>query len=123
MPENIQRGKTIDVHAHMVALGGPETEEKYKDIMPRLSRDSAGREIIAVSGKPSYLLPEYLYKPELRLQEMDKNRVDMQVLSMMAPQWKRSAAFSPFPCRKKRRYGEKTRPDSSGFLLHKGRLK
>jgi aminocarboxymuconate-semialdehyde decarboxylase len=85
MPENIQGRKTIDVHAHMVALGGPETEEKYRDIMPRLSRDATGREIIAVSGKPSFLLPEYLYKPELRLQEMDKNRVDIQVLSMMAP--------------------------------------
>ncbi len=85
MPENIQGRKAIDVHAHMVALGGAETEEKYRDIMPRLSRDAAGREIITVSGKPSYLLPEYLYKPELRLQEMDKNRVDIQVLSMMAP--------------------------------------
>ena len=85
MAENIQRGRTIDVHAHMVALGGPETEGKYRDIMPRLSRDEVGREIITVSGKPSYLLPENLYKPELRIQEMDKNRVDIQVLSMMAP--------------------------------------
>jgi aminocarboxymuconate-semialdehyde decarboxylase len=85
MPENIPKGRTIDVHAHMVALGSPKTEEKYKDIMPRLSHDAAGREIITVRGKPSYLLPEYLYKPELRLQEMDRNGVDMQVLSMMAP--------------------------------------
>ena len=85
MSENIQRGRAIDVHAHMVTLGGPETEEKYRDIMPHLSHDAAGREIITVSGKPSFLLPEYLYKPELRLQEMDRNRVDIQVLSMMAP--------------------------------------
>ncbi len=85
MPENILEGRTIDVHAHMVALGGPETQEKYRYIMPHLSHDAAGREIITVSGKPSYLLPEYLYKPELRLQEMDRNRVDIQVLSMMAP--------------------------------------
>jgi len=42
MRENIQREKTIDVHAHMVALGSLETEEKYKDIMPRLSHDAAG---------------------------------------------------------------------------------
>jgi aminocarboxymuconate-semialdehyde decarboxylase len=69
----------------MVALGGPETEEKYRGIMPRLSHDAAGREIITVNRKPSYLLPEYLYKPELRIQEMDRNRVDIQVLSMMAP--------------------------------------
>jgi aminocarboxymuconate-semialdehyde decarboxylase len=85
MREKIQRGRTIDVHAHMLALGGPETEGKLRDIMPRLSYDEAGREIIMVSGKSSYLLPEYLYKPELRIQEMDKNRVDIQVLSMMAP--------------------------------------
>ncbi len=85
MPASIQRARTIDVHAHMVALEGPETEKKYRGIMPRLSRDAAGREIITVSGKPSYLLPEYLYKPELRLPEMERKGVDLQVLSMMAP--------------------------------------
>ena len=47
-----ERGlKTIDVHAHMIALGGPETEEKYKPIMPYLSQDAAGREVLAVRGK------------------------------------------------------------------------
>lgn len=88
MVQDIQKGrrvKTIDVHAHMIALGGTETEEKYRDIMPYISRDAAGREVIAVKGKPAYLLPEYLYKPELRIQEMDKTNVDIQVLSMMAP--------------------------------------
>lgn len=81
-----ERGlKNIDVHAHMIALGGPETEEKYKPIMPYLSRDAAGREVLAVGGKQSYLLPEYLYRPELRIREMDKTNVDIQVLSMMAP--------------------------------------
>ena len=81
-----ERGpKTIDIHAHMIALGGPETEEKYKPIMPYLSRDTAGREVLAVAGKPTYLLPEYLYRPELRIQEMDKTNVDIQLLSMMAP--------------------------------------
>ena len=43
--------KTIDVHAHMIALGGPEKEEKYKAIMPYLSRDAAGREVLAVKGR------------------------------------------------------------------------
>ncbi len=84
-PENNQRGRTIDVHAHMVALGGPETEGKFKDIMPRLSHDATGRTVITARGKPSYLLPEVLYKPESRLPEMDNNKVDMQVLSMMTP--------------------------------------
>jgi len=85
MPKNIRKMKTIDVHAHMIALAGPETEEKYKDIMPRLPHNAEGQEIITVDGKTSYLLPEYLYKPELRLKEMDRNKVDIQVLSMMAP--------------------------------------
>jgi len=34
--------KTIDVHAHMIALEGPEMEEKYRDIIPRVSNDVAG---------------------------------------------------------------------------------
>jgi aminocarboxymuconate-semialdehyde decarboxylase len=79
------RLKTIDIHAHMIALAGTETEERYKDVMPYISRDAAGREVIAVKGKPSFLLPEYLYKPELRIQEMDKTHVEIQALSTMAP--------------------------------------
>jgi len=69
----------------MIALAGAETEEKYTDIMPYLSHDAGGRETITAKGKPTFLLPEYLYRPELRIQEMDRNHVDMQVLSMMAP--------------------------------------
>jgi len=85
MPEDREKGMTIDIHAHMIALAGAETEEKYKDIMPYLAHDAAGRETITAKGKPTFLLPEYLYRPELRIQEMDRNHVDMQVLSMMAP--------------------------------------
>ena len=85
MPQKVKRGMVIDIHAHMIALGGEETEEKYKDIMPYLSRDAAGRETITAKGKPTFGLPEYLYRPEMRIQEMDKANVDMQVLSMMAP--------------------------------------
>lgn len=77
--------KTIDVHAHMIALGGPETEEKFRSIMPYVSKDAESRETISVKGQPAYLLPEILYRPEKRIAEMDQARVDMQALSTMAP--------------------------------------
>jgi len=76
---------SIDIHAHMIALSGPKTEQRLKEVMPFLSRDSEGRKIISVKGKQSYLLPEHLYKPELRIGEMDRINMDMQVLSTMAP--------------------------------------
>ncbi len=41
-------GLTIDIHAHMIALSGPETEKRLKEVMPFLSRNAEGREIISV---------------------------------------------------------------------------
>lgn len=74
--------RVIDIHAHMIALGGPETEGKYKEIMPYLSRDLNGKEVIMVNGQARGL-PEQLYKPELTLREMDKTGVNIQALSIM----------------------------------------
>lgn len=75
--------KVIDVHAHMIALGGPETEKKYQDIMPYLFRDQSGRDVLMVRGQPRYLMPEQLYKTDKKIKEMDQNKVDIQVLSIM----------------------------------------
>ncbi|MFH1756432.1 MAG: amidohydrolase family protein [Pseudomonadota bacterium] len=77
--------KVIDVHAHLMGMWGPEIEEKYKELMPYLSRDPDGREVIMIKGKPRTSIPhpEQIYKPTAIIQEMDKQRVDIKTLSIM----------------------------------------
>jgi len=82
--QQTKRSKTIDIHSHMIALGGTETEGKYREVMPHLSCDSTGREVIMFRGKATYSIPE-LYKPELRIGEMDKAHIDIQVISIIVP--------------------------------------
>lgn len=78
-----KRIKTIDVHAHMIGLRNDQTEEKYREIMPSLGRDASGREVIMIRGQARYGLPEKLYNPIAKIQEMDRTRVDIQALSIM----------------------------------------
>jgi aminocarboxymuconate-semialdehyde decarboxylase len=75
----------IDIHAHLMGMWGPEIEEKYKKLMPYISRGPDGREVIMIKGKPRTSIPhpENLYKPMAILQEMDKQRVDIKTLSIM----------------------------------------
>jgi len=88
MSRSIKKGmksKVIDVHAHLMGMWGPEIGEKYKKLMPYLSLDSEGREVIMIKGKPrtSILHPEQMYKPTAIIQEMDKQGVDIRSLSIM----------------------------------------
>jgi aminocarboxymuconate-semialdehyde decarboxylase len=75
--------KTIDVHAHMIGLRNDQTDEKYREIMAYLSRDENGREVFMVRGQVRYSLPEQLFNPTAKIQEMDKTGVDIQALSIM----------------------------------------
>lgn len=77
------RTRVIDVHAHMIALEGEETEKKDKKIMPYLSRDASGREVLMLRGQPQLAITEPLYNPRLTIQEMDRNGVNVKALSMM----------------------------------------
>ncbi len=86
MARNIKNGpKAIDVHAHLMGMWTPQIPEKYKKIMPSLARDSEGREVIMIKGKPrtSILDPEQMYNPEAIIREMDRQKVDLKCLSIM----------------------------------------
>lgn len=73
--------KSIDIHAHIIP--SITVKEKYKGIMPRISRDSLGRDILIIEGKPPFTISEQLFNNDLRIQEMDEINVDVQVLSIM----------------------------------------
>ncbi len=79
------KGKNINVHAHLMRMWEPEIEEKYKKYMPYLSRDPEGREVIMIKGhaRTSIPHPEEMYDPIAIIREMDKNRIDIQALSIM----------------------------------------
>lgn len=75
--------KSIDIHAHIIP--SMEAGEKYKGSMPRISRDSLGRDILIIEGKPPFAISKPLFDVDLRIKEMDETNVDMQVLSIMPP--------------------------------------
>jgi aminocarboxymuconate-semialdehyde decarboxylase len=75
--------KSIDIHAHIIP--SMETSEKYKGSMPRISRDSLGRDVLIIEGKPPFAISKQLFDVDLRIKEMDGTSVDMQALSIMPP--------------------------------------
>lgn len=78
----IHKGRTIDVHTHILFLG--ERGGPYADLMPHLSRDPSDREVFAVGGR-SFQALRQLHDPKARIQEMDQTNIDIQVLSLMPP--------------------------------------
>ena len=88
MTAGINKGnktEAINVHAHLMGMWGPEMEERYKKFMHYLSRDPEGREVIIIKGQARTAIPrpEEMYKPMSIIQEMDKNKIDIQALSIM----------------------------------------
>ena len=77
--------KAIDVHAHLHRVNVETVQKKYKDYVPHVIRDSAGREFLEVKGRPSTRISEQygsIYNIDKRIQDMDDTSIDIQVISV-----------------------------------------
>jgi aminocarboxymuconate-semialdehyde decarboxylase len=78
-------GKTIDVHAHLLVENVEGIKKEYRDYVPHIVRDSAGREFQSVKGRPLTPISEqygHIYKIEERIRDMDNSGVDIQAISV-----------------------------------------
>ena len=82
VPKN-ESVRSVDVHAHIVP--SMEAHGKVKGSMPRIERDSLGRDVLTIEGKPPFVISKQLFDVDLRIREMDEINVDIQALSIMPP--------------------------------------
>ena len=77
---------TIDVHAHAIAPEGlQEMAAAHPDHGPRLVTE-AGRSYLSYPGRERLgPLPPAIFEPRLRLTDMDRQRVDLQVIAIPPP--------------------------------------
>ncbi len=79
---------TIDAHAHLVSPAAVERiARELPDHAPVFSDRSDGRFLVYPSGRVSGPLPAGMTDPESRARDMDRQRVDLQLLSPSPPQF------------------------------------
>jgi aminocarboxymuconate-semialdehyde decarboxylase len=77
---------TIDIHAHAIVPGAlAEMASRHPDHGPTLVEED-GRRYLRYPGRERLgPLPEAIFEPELRLADMDRQRVDLQVIAIPPP--------------------------------------
>lgn len=70
----------IDFHAHYVPQDWP-SKERSGEYWPTLETDDQGGILFIMEGKSPQKLEEIAVKPELRLKDMDRDGINMQVIS------------------------------------------
>jgi aminocarboxymuconate-semialdehyde decarboxylase len=77
---------TIDIHAHaIVPAAVAEMASSHPDHGPTLNEEE-GRRYLRYPGRERLgPLPEAMFEPEIRLSDMDRQRVDLQVIAIPPP--------------------------------------
>ncbi|MEC0238469.1 amidohydrolase family protein [Paenibacillus dokdonensis] len=72
----------IDVHTHIIPESLPDFVQKYGgERWPILNRTCTCGATIMVAGKPFREVTDQVWSPEKRIEDMDREGVDMQILS------------------------------------------
>jgi aminocarboxymuconate-semialdehyde decarboxylase len=77
---------TIDIHAHAIVPAAlTEMAASHPDHGPTLVEDGGRRYLLYPGRERLGPLPDGIFEPELRLADMDRQRVDLQVIAIPPP--------------------------------------
>lgn len=74
----------VDIHTHIFLKDSfKEVRKRYRIPLPKIFCDPSGKLHLLINGKVYGPIVEQLYNPKKRIEDMDKEKVDLQVLSVV----------------------------------------